>query len=521
MKEELILIKLQDNSKLYIEKKILTGSGSVFRRLLDELNQSELDIDDFAAEAVRTFLEYIQDGMRGEIAEIHFRDIHKLSVVFDVIQLITNTRLWLKRSIDNLSVGHRFLYEESLYIQTKWNINKFLERFVLKLRFGKHGPLLSELFSDFEDLKLDQMYYILHLAGTNTRIILSTLIQEIRKKQALDDKTRYILQNIDLPLCITQDEDLYTELFDVCSQLSDISNDDLKMIVGLSHRTTQHVFKKHNQTACVKKTVYDTRKWFEIEERCVRLKMISGCAKVGLITSMYDVIEMSARILMRAEEEPTDDNLQTFLSHLENLEKPLQKVSDNFVKMMISAIKTSSRNEKPQLIKLLKMIRNNKKLTSKFKHVQLEGQLADGSTLGATLMSMMKIKSSEYYTFKYKHPGIKDCNAKDDCGFLIKFNKDTAAYELCNNLAELQNKNIHNHEVFQADKMSWYEIMHGSKGSRPDQVVVFPNRWRWGWADWGYNWLGREEGAIDWQTGGGQFCIDIDISDQLVMQTEI
>ncbi|KAL5257803.1 hypothetical protein ACHWQZ_G012664 [Mnemiopsis leidyi] len=526
MDEGLVLLKLKDNGQLYVEKKILTGSGSVFRRIINDLSQSELEIEDFAAEAVKTFVEYIQDGIRGDIAEIHFRDIHKLSVVFDVIRLITNTRLWLKRSIDNLSAGYRFLYEECLYIHTKWNINKFLERFVLKLRFGRNVPLLSQLFIEFESLKPDQMYFILHLTGTNTGIVLSTLIQQIRKKQSLDETTRYALQNINLPLCLTQDVDLYSELFDVSSQLSDISNEDLKIIVGLSHKTTQHVFKKTLglSQASITKTVYDTRKWFDIEKRCEKLKMISGCTSVGLITSMYDVVEMSARIMMRSEVEPTDIKLQEFVVQLENLEEPLQKVSDKFIKMMISVVKSSGRYEKPQLVKLLKMIRDSKKLSSKFQHVQLVGQLAEGSTLAATLMNIMKIKSSELYIFQYKHPEIRDCKDKGQCGFVIKFNKDTAAYELSEDPVDYQNRDVHTHpvQVFKAEKMSWYEIMHGSRGSGPDQVVVFPRRWRWGWSEWGYQWLGRGEGGlIDWQTGGGQFCIDIDIRDSLVMQTEV
>ena len=524
MEEDMILITIRDADPIHVDKKTLTESGTVFKHLLEDLSQKQLEIEDFAPDTVKLFVKCLEEKSVENIEFLHFRELHKLSVVFDVVWLIDDSRSWLKRRIaeaDNSTDNSLkiFLFQESFYIYNKWNLNEFMNSLALKLRFMENSSMLSHFFRDFESLKTNQLYYLLHLAGSNTRIILEIIIQQININQALDDNTRYLLQNINLPLCLEQDEELYDDLFRKLSQASNITNDDLKIALGLSNETTKQVLRdRSDHTTSTETTVYDTYKLFDyIEKRCDKLIMINDCISEGLITSMYDVIEVSVKVIMQFT--PSTGDIEEFVELLENFKGPMQKVSNHYVKMILSVVKFTSFSrgrEKSQLIKLLEMIKDSEQLSSKFEIVQIIGELTKGSSLATSLKSLMKIKTSEKYIFKYKHPGLKDCEKEGECGFMIKFNKEDATYELCKEPSDYQNSNIHTHDVFKAGKMNWYGLEHGESDS--GIAPVLPKRWRWGMYEWGYKWFRGDDGEYDivWQSSQEQFCVDYDISEFLV-----
>ena len=519
--EDIILITLRENDLIRVDKKTLTENGTVFEHLINELGQKQLEMDDFDPGTVRLFVESLQEKRVEHIEEENFRDLHKLSVVFGVSWLVEYSRKWLKSRIVEINESttnqrKMFLYKECFFICDKWKIFLFVDTLILKLRFMDNTLMISEMLSHSGCLKTSHLKYLLHLAGSDTGTFLQIMIFQINIQQSVNENTRFILQNLNLPLCIQRDEELYHELFHRLSQSSKTSNGDLKMALALTNEATKQVLSNRNSPTSDDLTVYDSRKWFDIEKRCDNLMMIYVCVVEGLVTSMYDVIEMSARVVMQAE--PSTEEVDEFFEQLEHSGESLQKVSNSYVTMIISALKFtnfSSRREKLQLVRLLEMFNGSDKLSAKFSQVQLIGELTKGSSLATSLKSMMKIKTQEKYIFKYKHPGIKDCEREGHCGFMLKFNKENATYELSQNPSDYQNRSIHTHDIFKAGKMSWYSLEHGE--SRLGSKTTLPKRWRWGWFEWGYKWFRREDGLYNvlWQSDREQFCVDYDISDHL------
>ena len=523
----MIVITLRYDDQIEVSKKTLTDNGTVFKHLVDDLGLQKLDIEDFAPASVKLFVGHLRERKVENIENPHFRELHKLSVVFDVSWLIDYSRGWLKSKISEVNDSTTdqmkiFLFEECFYIYNKWNLNTLMDTLVLQLRFMANSAVLSHFVADFETLKTDQISYLLHLAGQNTRDILKILIHQIGEKNSMDESTRYLLQNVNLPLCIKQDEDLYQDLFDKLRSPSfSITVDDLKMALGLANDATQHLLRNPSTEIMV----HFAGKWFAIEHKCDKLMMVNLCISEGLITSMYDVIEMSAHAIIKSI--PTTEEIGEFVEKLENLDEPLERVSTHYVEAILKTLQFSARNEKSQLIRLLEMIKENEKLSTKFGKVQLIGQVAKGSspvTLTSPSDSAVKIKTAGRRIFKYIHPAVQDCGKKGDCGFMIKFDKAMSTYDLLKDKFGIiyRNAKIHTHDNFEAGKMSWYVQQHGQ--TTTGEVVTLPKRWKWGSKKWWNEWF-KKEGEnsnprhnIHWMKH--EMCIDYDITDFLVAKSK-
>ena len=127
IEEETFVITLKDRDPLLVDKKRLVESSSVFRYIIEECSQTEHEMDDFTPEIVESFLNLLEDRELEKLEERDFRELHKISVVFDVSWLIDCCRKWLLEKIMN--VGEEiefytvsFLFEECYYIHDKWNV---------------------------------------------------------------------------------------------------------------------------------------------------------------------------------------------------------------------------------------------------------------------------------------------------------------------------------------------------------------------------------------------------------------
>ena len=79
-------------------------------------------MNDFSTEAVNSFLTFLEERQPGDIEDVLFRELHKLSVVFEVDWLIESCRDWLKRKIDSATddKDKRFIFDESYFVFDKW-----------------------------------------------------------------------------------------------------------------------------------------------------------------------------------------------------------------------------------------------------------------------------------------------------------------------------------------------------------------------------------------------------------------
>ena len=96
MQEQTVVIKVKDGDLLNVSKYRLIADSNIFRYLVEELGLEQLEIEDFSVDIVTVFLTLLEDKQLRDIDKSQFRELHKLSVVFEVMWLKNNCQKWLK-----------------------------------------------------------------------------------------------------------------------------------------------------------------------------------------------------------------------------------------------------------------------------------------------------------------------------------------------------------------------------------------------------------------------------------------
>ncbi len=215
-----MVITIKDGDQLCVSVSRLTKDSPVFRYLILDLCQYELELEDFDPDTVALFLTVLDNRhVVGEIEGRHFRGLHKLSVVFEVEWLTKHCQDWLASKIDDMDSETEydmqlFLFEESRYILTKWNINKFINLLASKFALIDNSTFISRYMTDVSALECKQLDLMLRVGASNTRVFLDIVLQSLTNKVSLDKNTKHLLQNMNLALSFEQNEELYHQMFE-------------------------------------------------------------------------------------------------------------------------------------------------------------------------------------------------------------------------------------------------------------------------------------------------------------------
>jgi hypothetical protein len=139
MAEETAILTIKDRYPLLVSKKRLVENSPVFNKIFVDLRQREHDIADFTPDIVELFITLLEDREVGEIGDEDFRELHKISSVFEVEWLSISCRNWLLKKI--IAVEKTIEYESMLYLTKesycmydKWDLTQFLETLILRVR---------------------------------------------------------------------------------------------------------------------------------------------------------------------------------------------------------------------------------------------------------------------------------------------------------------------------------------------------------------------------------------------------
>ena len=98
-------------------------------------------MDDFEADTVGLFLTILADEKVSQIEDQNFRELHKMSVVFEVEWLRLSSLRWLsgRIKIDMDDNEKYFLFEECLFIVKKWDDWDLMNELMVKTTSTDHS----------------------------------------------------------------------------------------------------------------------------------------------------------------------------------------------------------------------------------------------------------------------------------------------------------------------------------------------------------------------------------------------
>ena len=172
MQEQTVVIKVKDGDLLNVSKYRLIADSNIFRYLLEELGLEQLEIEDFSVDIVTVFLTLLEDKQVRDIEKSQFRELHKLSVVFEVMWLKNNCQKWLncKMTRDKAMKDEEkfYLLEECFYIQKKWGQSDLMNTLLSTLVHQDNSTIIAMYMPEFDKLEPMKLDVMLILGGSDT-----------------------------------------------------------------------------------------------------------------------------------------------------------------------------------------------------------------------------------------------------------------------------------------------------------------------------------------------------------------
>ena len=172
-------------------------------------------MDDFAGEAVKRFLGALYSG-EILLEKDLFRDVNKLCHVFKVEWLAGRCGDYFTSLVGEVSLSSDyqtllFLFEEARFCSRVMKCNKFLDLVLVKIcSLENRAEIFVEPYMrNYCELETSQLDLMLQITRRNPVFLLKIMKKNLESKgKIFDEASRYLLQNVDLCKCISEDEGL-------------------------------------------------------------------------------------------------------------------------------------------------------------------------------------------------------------------------------------------------------------------------------------------------------------------------
>ena len=431
-----VVLKLQGGEEKRANSLILSYHSSVFVHLFLELHQTELEVDDFAGEAVKRFLGALYSG-EILLEKDLFRDVNKLCHVFKVEWLAGRCGDYFTSLVGGVSPSSDyqtllFLFEEARFCSRVMKCNKFLDLVLEKIcSLENRAEIFVEPYMrNYCELETSQLDLMLKITRSNHVFLLKIMKKNLESKgKIFDEASRYLLQNVDLCKCISEDEASFEELFDVLDSATQSSDSDASFVNTLYRRSMKE-FKKTSGTISLNSSSPSNN---AVLPAPVQLVIATEIPHIFCSFERFRGLFMQ-KYLDAAKESPLVLNLYMLI---EGFQVYVQYLTPDMVhEMEIIRRKRGWSRISPEFLELWHPVlahnaviikEHNTDLTSNEESVRRVGRVV-GPDKKILSRNSCKVKdlfeTSQFYAFYFKHPNITDCHLPGKCGFILKLTPD-------------------------------------------------------------------------------------------------
>ncbi|KAL5259477.1 hypothetical protein ACHWQZ_G009800 [Mnemiopsis leidyi] len=275
--------------------KAVNGSNATEVIEMGRVFQSSLEADDFCKEAVECFIESSYTGDIEALNLENFRDFNKMSRVFEVNWLVAKCKQYFVSYLDNLRNGSSYLdmmfaVEEAVYLKSAMKNESFLNlvlKKMLSFPVSKRRDFIKNYLSDLNKSSAYKIDACIAMVKSNVHILAELLIAHLRQSGniSLDRNSRHLLRNLDMTMCFFKKRELHAEIFGVLENLTEVTNEDVKLFV--------HLHKQSTSKACVPFVPVIQRGSFErfLKECCSIDDILDELATRKDVTDLYSLID--------------------------------------------------------------------------------------------------------------------------------------------------------------------------------------------------------------------------------------
>ena len=436
------------------------------------------------------FIESFYTGKMEEIREQNFRDLNKMSKVFEVLWISVICRDYFGHRLRSLTDkdfdGMFFLFSEVCYME-EFLKDSSLTRLVIKhIQYLDTGDcvVLKRYTKKVLTLSKTELDLMIILAGNNVSFFLKVILSNLKKGGGLHGNILYLLQKVRLCVGKEQDAETFEQVFETLRTLENLTKDDLRMsmtlyaksmrkfcerridmdysssraIPNLFHRSWKNIRPLMNPISIACQDFFSIAQLMEqVKHNADDMYMLVSIT-IFIFTGFFKLYRVSSHDLHKKSiselvDKVVDQTVQQMIKI--RLEKRWSQICPEYLHMKISTddycLEAFSEKNRIILNKFISNLRESE-ITSGIHSVMLRGPETNYVYFEEFLTVGRK------YKFYFKHPAIESCCESGNCGFMLEVNPvlpgnpDSFNIELCT-LPEEYKTDIHFHDTVKAEKM--------------------------------------------------------------------
>ena len=238
-----LTFNLGEGFKIRANSIILSLNSPVIDELTTNLHQTSLEADDFSREAVDCFVECSYTGEIEAVNLGNFRDVNKMSRVFQVSWLVAKCEEYFVSYLDKLDSESSysdmlFVVEEAVYLMSAMKSRDFLDLVVTqmnKISAACQNRFVQNYMSDLSKSSTVKIDACLVILQSDVHVMIELLISHLQKQEieSLDENTRHLLKNSDLITCGRDHPDVLEKLFNVLENFQ-CQQKDYQLILSIT-----------------------------------------------------------------------------------------------------------------------------------------------------------------------------------------------------------------------------------------------------------------------------------------------
>ena len=446
---------------------ILSFNSPVIDHMTTTLHMTSVDMLEFSEAAVQLFVDAAYSGTAEDITRELFRDINKISHVFEMTWLSEKCSVQYKNFVDSVTTSSYeelyYLFEEAAFVFENMKTRNYLVLAIKKIEELRYKQEFMDKYLENADrLSTKKLDMVIELAGSEVNCVVQTLTNQLSEQlkvqgSNLPVSSEYLLDNSNLYLCKQSNRDVFDLLFENLLQLP---ADKMRWAFELHLKYSKDVAGLVGDASGSSVTTSS------VVTRC------------NTISNLYHNLDMNM----------TFDELLDWLSTSEQVTSLL---------MAIEAVWTWNRyryyilhvyytvNMSVLSARLTDMIerRGWSLLPSQFSECRLQLLTTNGweffnftpfcsptqqtcsyviiDCVDTCTKSLSLLSKEAKLTFHFKHPSVTSCNLPGKCGFILKTVPSEAALwklKLCTENEDYVNEPVHFHDEIRAESMHVYFV---------------------------------------------------------------
>ena len=461
---------------------ILSFNSPVIDHMTTTLHMTSVDMLEFSEAAVQVFVDAAYSGTAEGINREIFRDINKMTNVFEVAWLAEKCSEYFTE-VTNLIVTPSYsdllyLFEEACFVYENLNKKDYIELANDKIQeLDWKQQFIDKYLENADRLSTKKLDMVIELAGSDINFVVQTLVNQLTEMFKIQEPCipvsfKYLLDNSNLRSCRQVRRHLFNELFNL---LRELPNSQIRWSFDLLFKSTEMAS--------------------DDEKSAPNNHLLSTDAlKNNTVLNLYHNLDFSMSF----------DELLEWIS-----------VSESVTKLIMAIEAVCSWNYYHHVNSSLNTVINEKNMQAKFRclakekgwaslppelaasHIRIydtSKSYADfklmpycfsKATISSVVINCLNtccdpfsvLATKNKLIFHFKHPSVTKCNKPGKCGFILKTVPSKAALwklELCTQDKDYRDTDVHFHEEIKAKHMHLILSRTFINGS---DSILFPLSW--------------------------------------------